>query len=76
MSCTKGFMTLADYLARENMTDLAFAEQVKCDRSTIYRIRKHGHRPSPELMETIAVATGGEVRPDDDFDGLPKADAA
>ena len=58
-------MTLKDYLASNRIDDAAFAESVRCDRSTIYRIRAKGQRPSPDLMVRIAEATGGLVQPND-----------
>jgi transcriptional regulator with XRE-family HTH domain len=69
-------MTLADYLKRENMKDGDFAAKVECDRTTILRIRTGQTKPTPPLMERIAIETGGLVRPDDYFDGLPEAAAA
>lgn len=69
-------MKLADYLDRCGFDDAAFAAKVDRDRSTIFRIRNGTHKPSPDLMEKIARETGGLVRPDDYFDGLPEAEAA
>lgn len=69
-------MKLADYLTRGQLTDAHFAKLVGCDRTTILRIRNGTHKPSAALMETIAVETGGLVRPDDYFDGLPEVEAA
>jgi predicted transcriptional regulator len=57
-------MTLDAYLTEHDMKDSEFALQVRCDRSTIYRIRR-GQRPSPDLMVRIAEATGGLVQPND-----------
>lgn len=58
-------MTLSDYLTRHGIDDVGFAQSVRCDRSTIYRIRKQGQRPSPDLMTRIVEATGGLVQPND-----------
>ena len=69
-------MTLADYLTREEMKDAEFAKLCRCDRTTILRIRTGQTKPTPALMERIAVETGGLVRPDDYFDGLPEMEAA
>ena len=69
-------MKLSDYLTRNGIDDTAFGAKVGRDRSTIFRIRQGTHKPSPELMEKIAQETGGQVRPDDYFDGLPEAEAA
>jgi transcriptional regulator with XRE-family HTH domain len=69
-------MTLADYLSRENLKDATFAEQCGVDRTTIMRIREGKTKPSHALMQKIAEETGGLVRPDDYFDGLPEAEAA
>jgi hypothetical protein len=62
-------MTLNQYLSDEGIDDQAFAKLLRCDRSTIYRIRKCGQRPSPALMKKIALATDGKVQPND-FYGL------
>lgn len=69
-------MTLADYLARERLKDAAFASLCGCDRTTILRIRTGQTKPTPALMERIAIETGGLVRPDDYFDTLPISDLA
>lgn len=58
-------MTLSDYLTKHELDDAAFAESVRCDRTTIYRIRKQGQRPSPDLMIRIVEVTGGLVQPND-----------
>jgi hypothetical protein len=69
-------MKLNDYLMHQGLDDLAFGAKVGRDRSTIFRIRTGTHKPSPDLMEKIALATGGQVQPNDYFDGLPEAEAA
>jgi transcriptional regulator with XRE-family HTH domain len=69
-------MTLADYLSQAGMKDGDFAKLCECDRTTILRIRTGQTKPTPTLMERIAVETGGLVQPNDYFDGLPEAEAA
>ena len=69
-------MTLAEYLKRAELKDAEFAKRCECDRTTILRIRTGQTKPSPVLMERIALETGGAVRPDDYFDGLPEAQEA
>jgi transcriptional regulator with XRE-family HTH domain len=69
-------MTLADYLKHKSMRDAEFARLCGCDRTTILRIRTGKTTPTPALMERIAVETGGLVRPDDYFAGLPESEAA
>ena len=69
-------MTLSDYLTREGLKDAAFAALCECDRTTIMRIRTGKTKPTPALMERIAIETGGLVQPNDYFDGLPEAEAA
>jgi transcriptional regulator with XRE-family HTH domain len=66
-------MKLSAWMEREGLDDQKFAERVKKDRSTIYRIRNGTHKPSPELMADIARVTSGEVLPNDYFDDLPVA---
>ena len=62
-------MTLDAYLIQNALKDADFAVRVDCDRTTIYRIRARGQRPSPDLMERIARETSGLVQPND-FYGL------
>lgn len=62
-------MTLDAYLNQNELKDADFAAKVGCDRTTIYRIRAKGQRPSPELIEKIARETAGQVQPND-FYGL------
>ena len=69
-------MKLADYLTQEQLSDADFAAKVKCDRTTILRVRNGTHKPSASLMEAIAIETGGIVQPNDYFDGLPETEAA
>jgi transcriptional regulator with XRE-family HTH domain len=70
-------MKLSTWMDREDLSDEKFAQRLSdirpVDRSTIWRIRNGSHKPSPELMEAIAKATGGEVLPNDYFDDLPVA---
>jgi transcriptional regulator with XRE-family HTH domain len=69
-------MTLSDYLIQKDLKDADFAGKCGVDRTTIMRIREGKTKPSHALMERIAIETGGLVRPDDYFDGLPEAEAA
>jgi len=62
-------MTLDAYLIQNRIKDAEFAARLGCDRTTVYRIRAKGQRPSPELIESIARETGGLVQPND-FYGL------
>ena len=69
-------MKLADYLTQHQLDDAAFADRCGVDRTTILRIRLGQTKPSDPLKERIAQETGGLVRPDDYFDGLPQSEAA
>lgn len=69
-------MTLADYLTKERLKDGEFAKLCECDRTTILRIRTGQTKPTPALMERIAIETAGLVQPNDYFDGLPETAAA
>jgi len=69
-------MRLNTYMTREGIKDADLAETVGCDRTTILRVRRDEQRPSHALMEKIAEATSGAVRPDDFFTNLPEQDAA
>ena len=62
-------MTLKAYMVEKGLRDEDFAALAGCDRTTIYRIRTKGQRPSPSLMAKIAEVTGGLVQPND-FYGL------
>lgn len=62
-------MTLKAYMLEKGLRDEDFALLAGCDRTTIYRLREKGQRPSPALMEKIAEVTGGQVQPND-FYGL------
>lgn len=66
-------MTLDAYLIQHDLRDADFAARVGCDRTTIYRIRSKGQRPSPDLIERIARETAGQVQPNDFYglSGLP-----
>jgi transcriptional regulator with XRE-family HTH domain len=69
-------MKLSEYLKRAELSDEEFATRCGVDRTTILRVRTGKNRPSPALMERIALETGGAVQPNDYFDGLPEAEAA
>lgn len=69
-------MKLSDYLQQQGLDDAAFAAQIGCDRTTIFRIREGKTKPSDALKERIAIETGGLVQPNDYFDGLPDVEAA
>lgn len=56
-----------EYLLVNALTDSAFAELVKRDRTTVLRWRKGNTRPDGEGLEAISEATGGQVRPNDFF---------
>jgi transcriptional regulator with XRE-family HTH domain len=66
-----GIMKLSAWMTQEGLDDQELGRRVGKDRSTIYRIRTGTHKPSPDLMEAIAKATGGQVLPNDYFDDLP-----
>jgi transcriptional regulator with XRE-family HTH domain len=66
-------MKLGSWMEREGVADEAFASRCGVDRTTILRVRRGTHKPSPVLMEEIARQTNGEVLPNDYFDDLPVA---
>lgn len=66
-------MKLSDYMAGKELDDQALADELGVDRSTIFRVRKGTHKPSPALMAQIAKLTEGAVLPNDYFDDLPEA---
>lgn len=66
-------MKLSSWMEREELDDQTLADRCNVDRTTILRIRKGTHKPSPGLMEAIARETQGEVLPNDYFDDLPIA---
>lgn len=69
-------MKLSSWMEREGLDDQTVADRCAVDRTTILRIRKGTHKPSPNLMAELAKQTKGEVLPNDYFDELPEAEAA
>jgi transcriptional regulator with XRE-family HTH domain len=73
-------MKLTIWMEQTSTSDDALAAQVGVDRSMISRVRRGKRLPSHQLMQAIAEATNGAVRPDDFFDlGVPgrrKSEAA
>lgn len=59
-------MTLADYLKRKTLNDAQFGRLIGVPRQYVQRYR-NGRTPSPEIMERIFEATGGEVTANDFF---------
>lgn len=57
-------MTLSDWLERNQMTAVAFSDEVGLDHSTIYRIMSGERMPSLEVAYVIQHATDGEVEPE------------
>lgn len=66
-------MKLKDWLARESLTETAFASRVGCSPSTINRLCRGYITPSRSLLRTIAEKTDFLVQPNDFF---PEAVAA
>jgi DNA-binding XRE family transcriptional regulator len=58
-------MKLADYMARNDLDDEAFAALIHSDRTTVSRLRRAKQRPSWETAETIWAVTSGKVAPND-----------
>jgi transcriptional regulator with XRE-family HTH domain len=65
-------MKLAAWMEWTCTGDEELAAKVGVGRSMISRVRRGKRLPSYQLMQAIAEATGGAVRPDDFFD-LPPA---
>lgn len=63
-------MKLKDWLKANKVSQAALAAKVGITQVTISRICKGGY-PGAETMYRIALATGGDVQPNDFFDGLP-----
>ena len=58
-------MTLEKWMKIKGYTDGQFAELIGMDRSTV-NLYRHGLRmPRPAVMEKIAYATAGQVKPND-----------
>ncbi len=68
-------MTLAEWMAANDVSDETLAAKLDIDRSTASRIRRSKLLPSSALIAKIAAFTGGEVQPNTFF-GLPPAAAA
>lgn len=69
-----GFMTLDDYLKSTDQTEDAFAKRISVSQPAVHRYR-NGRIPTPDVMQKIVDATGGQVTPNDFF-GLPEAKAS
>ncbi|MBB3910861.1 helix-turn-helix domain-containing protein [Sphingomonas desiccabilis] len=52
---------LADYMARQRITDAEFASLIGKDRSLVNRMRRGEARPTLEVAAQIEVSTNGEV---------------
>jgi transcriptional regulator with XRE-family HTH domain len=58
-------MKLAQYLRREKLKPAEFAARLKKPASTISRLLNGDRKGGIALLEEIAIATGGEVTPND-----------
>lgn len=56
------------YLEGQSLTNAAFAATVNVSEATISRLRKGKQSPSWDLIQRIAVETGGEISPNDWLD--------
>lgn len=59
---------LGRWLLNNDLSIVDFGRKVGVTHSTISRICSGAKKPSPSLMERIALATGGAVQPNDWFD--------
>lgn len=57
-------------------SDSDVATLIGRDRSIVSRLRRNEMRPTAQIMEKVAEATGGEVLPNDWFPDLPAEQAA
>ncbi len=62
-------MTLAQYMAREGLSETEMARLLGMSQPTVSRYLSGERMPKPRNMAKIVAVTGGRVRPDD-FYGL------
>lgn len=60
----------------EAVKDEDLALLIERDRSVVSRLRRGEIQPTHKMMEKIAEVTGGQVLPNDWFDGLAQEEAA
>lgn len=70
-----GGMKLSEYLSENKISDLAFAERIKRDPVTVWRLRTERTRPDWPTVEKIIEETGGAVTAND-FVSAPQGEAA
>lgn len=58
-------MTLDDYLTTNKISGPKFAQRIKVDPATIYRIRRGYVVPHRETMQAIITASGGDISVED-----------
>lgn len=58
-------MQLADYLARNNLSDAAFGDLIAVSRQAVHRYKTFDRFPERDVLARIREATNGEVTPDD-----------
>lgn len=58
-------MKLNLYLTNKGITDDAFGKRIGCSQSQVSRIKRGVSKPSLNLIERIALATGGAVKAND-----------
>lgn len=64
-----GGMKLSEYLHENKISDLAFAERIKRDPVTVWRLRTERTRPDWPTVEKIIEETGGAVTANDFLQG-------
>lgn len=60
-------MDLQAYLSETKTTPARFAQIVNVSGAAMSRYLKRQRMPRPDVMERIAIATGGRVQPNDFF---------
>ena len=58
-------MKLNIYLSHKGITDEGFGKLIGCSQSQVSRIKRGVSKPSLNLIDRIALATGGAVKAND-----------
>lgn len=58
-------MTLAEFMAKEGLTDAALARDIGLERSTVTRLRRGQSKPSLRVILALEAVSNGKVRASD-----------
>lgn len=67
-------MRLADFLHEHRVSSATFAQRVGVTRQAMWRYRSGERRPEWDVLERIALASGGLVTPNDFLEQMTPVD--